>query len=218
MALPTERRLLTLFAILAIVGFSTDQISKYVVFAALYPSDNAIQTSVTVVPGCFNLQTNYTFESHPGDSPLSFFRTISGERLPYLNKGALSGIGNDGEGWNTFFAAISVAAAIFIIFWVRRPTVVRDRWLCIALGLILAGTLANLYDRVIFGGVRDFIHWYYETHIWPDFNIADCCLVCGATVLLARSFFVKDPATEQAKTEPVAAFAPVQTTAPTTGA
>jgi len=54
------------------------------------------------------------------------------------------------------------------------------------LGLILAGTLGNLYDRVVFNGVRDFL--YFHLIEWPVFNIADCCLVCGAFLLLAQAF------------------------------
>ena len=70
-----------------------------------------------------------------------------------------------------------------------RPTTARDRALCGALGLILAGTLGNLYDRLIFDGVRDFLyfHWFE----WPVFNLADCCLVCGAFLLLVQAFWSK---------------------------
>jgi lipoprotein signal peptidase len=215
----TERSFVKWFAILAVLGLCADQISKYVVFAWLYPGPEEHSAQFVVIPGYFTLQTNYTTAS-AGEGALAFLRTISGERLPHLNKGALFGVGNDhqGEGWNSVFAGISVAAAGFILFWVQRPNVAADRWLCIALGLILAGTLGNLYDRLVFGGVRDFIHWYYETHVWPDFNIADCCLVGGAGTLLVHSFFVKDPVAAPAKSGPALAEAPLQTTATTTGA
>ena len=59
--------------------------------------------------------------------------------------------------------------------------------LCSALGLILGGTLGNLYDRLVFNGVRDFLHWDYLFD-WPVFNVADCCLVCGASLLLLQAF------------------------------
>jgi lipoprotein signal peptidase len=160
----------------------------------------------------------YTTARDDGASALSFLRTISGERLPIVNRGALFGIGNAGDGMNNFFAVVSLLAACFILAWVSRPSVAQDRWLCLALGLVLAGTLGNLYDRLVFGGVRDFLHCYYDTHVWPDFNIADCCLVCGAGVLLAHSFFVAEPGATPAKTEPVAAAAGIPTTSPTSGA
>jgi signal peptidase II len=221
MKFSTERPYLWLFALLAIVGFVADQTSKYVVFAKLYPSESESLSKIDVIPGAFALRTFHMSDRDTGDGPFAFLRTISGDRIPHVNRGALFGIGNaDAEsgGWNTLFLLVSVLAACFVFFWASRPSVASDRFLCIALGLILGGTLGNLYDRVVFGGVRDFLHCYYDRHIWPDFNIADCCLVCGAGVLLVHSFFVSE--TQPAKTEPVAAEAPapMQAAAPTSGA
>lgn len=226
MKFTTDRPYFWLFATLAAVGLIADQASKYVVFAKLYPAEHAWESRAIVIADWFDLRTAYTFKRDAGDEPLSFLRTISGERLPHVNKGALFGVGNEdgeGAGMNSLFLGISLVAAVFIIFWVARPTVARDRWLCLALGMILAGTLGNLYDRVVFSGVRDFLHCYYvaapdKIHVWPDFNIADCCLVTGATVLLVHSFFAKDPNAEPAKSETTEAAPPLQTTAPTPGA
>ena len=103
---------------------------------------------------------------------------------------------------NIVFAIVSVLAALGIIYWSSRPAMARDITLCIALGLILGGTLGNLYDRVVFGGVRDFLHWYKPE--WPVFNVADCCLVCGAGLLLFEAFFTK---TEAPKSEAAEAAA-----------
>ena len=58
---------------------------------------------------------------------------------------------------NTGFAIVSLVAAVVIIFWGSHRSTATDRSLCIALGLILGGTLGNLYDRVLFGGVRDLL-------------------------------------------------------------
>lgn len=223
-----ERPYFWLFASLALIGLVADQASKYVVFTRLYPEDPRRQTTfVDVIPDLFRLQTNYTYDKDTGDGALSFLRTVSGERLPYVNKGALFGMGNgDGEtgGMNAVFLVISCLAAGFILLWVLRPIVAQDRWLCLALGLILGGTLGNLYDRVVFEGVRDFLHCYYiteaGTHIWPDFNIADCCLVVGASILMIHSFFASEPTAQivPPTTSPVEAAAPLQTSSPTPGA
>lgn len=197
----TPRRFLWLFACLATVGLISDQVSKYVVFAKLYPADTEWETRVTVIPGCFDLRTGYYPNRHVQEGPFAFLRTISGERVPHVNRGALFGLGNgDAEtgGMNNFFAVVSILAACFIIAWVFRPTIAQDRWLCLALGLILAGTLGNLYDRLVFSGVRDFVHWYWGEHIWPDFNIADCCLVVGASTLFLHSIFSKENASDGA--------------------
>jgi signal peptidase II len=218
MKFSTQRPYIWLFGLLAVVGLVGDQASKYVVFAKLYPPE----TIYAIIPGLFELKTSYLPKSDPGDGPLSSLRTLSGDRLPHVNRGALFGIGNaDGEsgGMNTFFAVISVLAALFIIFWSVRPSIANDRFLCLALGLILGGTLGNLYDRIVFGGVRDFLHCYYDTHIWPDFNIADCCLVCGAGVLLAHSFFASETVKQPSQADPAAAeaAAPMHITSPTNG-
>ena len=200
-----ERPHYWLFGMLALVGLTADQASKYVVFAKLYPAPgqygvepdkNGVEHDV--IPGYFKLLTHWKLEPDPGDQPLSFLRTIGGDRVPQLNQGALFGLGNsrDGSGgWNNVFLAISILAAGFVIFWAARPAVAHDFFLSKALGLILGGTLGNLYDRVVFGGVRDFLHCYYltEDRVWPDFNIADACLVCGAGILLVHSFLVNEP-------------------------
>src|SRR5205814_10527463 len=125
--------------------------------------------------------------------------------LPRVNHGALFGLGQDYQVYaNTFFAVVSVAAAAAIAAWSLRRETARDRWLCTALGLILAGTLGNLFDRVVFGGVRDFLYFYWFE--WPVFNVADCFLVVGAGVLLLQAFTT--PATDKPKAlEPATAAA-----------
>jgi signal peptidase II len=57
----------------------------------------------------------------------------------------------------------------------------------VALGLILAGALGNLIDRLCYGYVIDFL----DFRIWPVFNLADSAITIGA-VLLGWSLF-KDP-------------------------
>jgi lipoprotein signal peptidase len=209
---PTSQRpYLALFVVLAALGFVADQASKYGIFTYLYTEElRPDPPHINVVTGVFRLEASHTHvrpdwtltvHRDPG-GPLSFLRTISGECLPHVNRGALFGIGNsaDGGGMNHVFALISIVAAIFILIWAARPPVAQDWLMSMALGLILGGTLGNLYDRLVFSGVRDFLHWYYW-YDWPVFNIADCCLVCGAAVLMVHSFFVADKTTEPAANE-----------------
>ena len=109
--------------------------------------------------------------------------------MPRVNHGALFGLGQGHKGLaNGFFAAVSVAAAVAIIIWGTRRHTSRERGLMAALGLILGGTVGNLYDRLVFGGVRDFLYFYKVE--WPVFNVADCCLVVGAALLLVQAVFV----------------------------
>ncbi|MBY0507427.1 MAG: signal peptidase II [Bryobacteraceae bacterium] len=52
-----------------------------------------------------------------------------------------------------------------------------------ALILILGGALGNLYDRIFFGRVTDFLQVFLGSYEWPSFNIADSCICVGAVLL-----------------------------------
>jgi signal peptidase II len=165
---------------LALVGLVLDQATKYGVFFWLRDAPDNKQV---IIPGAFNLVAQRL--TGPG-----------GQEVLHVNHGALFGWLQGWEGRaNTGFAVISLVAAAAIVVWSSQRSTARDRGLCVALGLILAGTLGNFYDRVFFGGVRDFLHWYYWVN-WPVFNVADCCLVVGALLLLVLAFR-SQPAEEQ---------------------
>lgn len=50
--------------------------------------------------------------------------------------------------------------------------------------LVLAGALSNVADRLIYGGVIDFIALEYHNYHWPLFNIADMAIVCGVFIMM----------------------------------
>jgi lipoprotein signal peptidase len=194
-----------LFWLLAILGLSLDQAGKYGVFAWLYNDGNG--GTHEVIAGVFSLDAMFTKQRDPGQDALSPLRTVSGDVLPKVNHGALWGIGGrnehgePGSDFNSVFAIISIVAAVAIVLWSFRRSTAQDRFLCMSLGLILAGTLGNLYDRIVFHGVRDFLHWRLVVIIddFPVFNIADSCLVIGATLLLIQAFFTEPPAAAPAQ-------------------
>jgi len=70
-------------------------------------------------------------------------------------------------------------------------------WTGLALALVLGGAAGNLYDRIRYGRVTDFLHFYIGRYSWPDFNVADTAIVSGAA-LLALSLLLgeKTPAAE----------------------
>jgi lipoprotein signal peptidase len=180
-----ERSYRKLFWGLAAAGLVLDQVSKYGVFRWLYNGGAGARREY--LPDVFELVANFTDKR--GSGPL---RTWGGELLPVVNHGALFSLLNEHVGVaNALFAAVSLAAALAIAWWSARPSARREFGLSAALGLILAGTLGNLFDRLVFGGVRDFMHLHYYAREWPVFNVADCCLVCGAVLLLAQAFLVK---------------------------
>lgn len=180
---------------LALFGVLADLGSKYAVFAVLY--HNGDGGAQPIVPGAFELLAQFTGGREQETGVLANLRTLSGEKLPRVNHGALFGMASE-KGYlaNRIFAIVSLLAAGVIIFWSTRPSLTSDWLLCTALGLILGGTLGNLYDRVVFGGVRDFLHWFYAFE-WPVFNVADCCLVVGAFLLLAQALWARPAAIQQ---------------------
>lgn len=130
-----------------------------------------------------------------------------------LNPGALFGMGAGNSHW---FAFLSVVAGLGIVAWLTYGRAAHDRWLTIALGLVMGGIIGNLYDRLGLwhytgvpdpwrNNVRDWILVQYPAPWdnwaltpWPNFNIADSCLVVGALVLVVHAFL-----TPTAKAEPV---------------
>jgi signal peptidase II len=68
----------------------------------------------------------------------------------------------------------------------------------IALSLILGGAIGNLWDRVANGRVVDFLLFYIKQYQWPVFNLADSCIVIGATLLVIEILFTHPkPATDE---------------------
>ena len=128
------------------------------------------------------------------------------------NPGALFGLG---RGFGIGFALLSVVAATGIVVWLFWFGAGRDRLLTIALGCVMGGIGGNLYDRlgmwqvpgdpgVYCNEVRDWILLRYGSFTWPNFNIADSLLVCGACLLMWHGFRTPPQAGHsQDDTEPV---------------
>ena len=116
-----------------------------------------------------------------------------------LNPGAVFGIGA-GKRW--LFVGFTAVAVVFAGWIFLKWTSARDRMAHIAIGLLLAGGLGNLYDRLRFACVRDFIHplpgvqlpfgltWPNGSNeLWPYVsNVADLWLIVGIAVLLVYSW------------------------------
>ena len=75
----------------------------------------------------------------------------------------------------------SLIAVIGLGWWLWR---VHSVILAVGLGLVIGGALGNLVDRLIYGQVADFFHFYIRTYHWYVFNIADCAITFGVAALL----------------------------------
>lgn len=92
---------------------------------------------------------------------------------------------------STLLATLTTIAAIGVLVYILR-TPVKHKLMQVALSLILAGALGNLYDRLRYGYVIDFIEVYFRDYRWPSFNVADSAITTGVA-LLAIEIFRKDP-------------------------
>ena len=81
--------------------------------------------------------------------------------------------------------SVIAAIIVFALLWRAGRTLTLTS---IALALILGGALGNLYDRVVFHHVVDFLAVNIVHYHWPDFNIADSAIVIGACLLLLEIF------------------------------
>lgn len=122
-------------------------------------------------------------------------RAHSKEILPFFNltfvtnPGAAFSFLANADGWQRwFFIVIAIVASIYLIMEMRRVQRV-ERWISIAYALILGGAIGNLYDRVVWGEVVDFLdfHWYGAS--FPAFNIADAAITIGATMMVIDLFW-----------------------------
>jgi signal peptidase II len=78
------------------------------------------------------------------------------------------------------FSIIAVVVVLALIWKMGRRATLTS----VALALILGGAIGNLYDRIRFAYVVDFLEVHIVHYHWPDFNVADSAIVVGACLLL----------------------------------
>lgn len=181
---------IVVFLLLAAVVLAVDLESKSLVFRDLgYPGtdlDPAVRGTHTVFASP---------RGRDGTSVPYLKGWLSFRLFTSFNRGALWGVG---QGYTWLFAALSTAAVIGIPTWLFAFKAGRSWWLTVALGLILGGTMGNLYDRIGLPGcidengmtvlaVRDFLLFTFGKFHWPVFNFADMSLVTGAAMLVIHS-------------------------------
>jgi lipoprotein signal peptidase len=160
---------LACFVLTAAVGFGLDLWSKHEAFSRL----------------CTGVEW---FDGHPqpiNRREVSFVPGVIDFTVT-TNQGAVFGFG---QGKRTLFVVVSAAAILFIGYLFLTSGA--QRLYQIILGMLMAGVLGNLYDRLMFSYVRDMIHY---TPTWPRpfpyiFNVADSLLCTGVALMVLYSLF-----------------------------
>ena len=105
--------------------------------------------------------------------------------LVYNHGAAFSFLASSG-GWQViFFSAIAVVAVIVCSYLLYKHS--HEPLFSLALALIIGGAIGNLYDRIIYGYVIDFLDFHYLHWHWPAFNVADMAIVCGAGLMILEN-------------------------------
>src|SRR5258708_4938007 len=109
-----------------------------------------------------------------------FFEIVHSE-----NRGVAFGIFNDSTSeWRTTLLVVASLAAVVLVsimLWNAQRLSKFSRW---GFALILGGAAGNVFDRIVWGRVTDFLLFYIGRYQWPAFNVADSAIVVGSGLLL----------------------------------
>ncbi len=151
-----------------VVGLVVDLGTKawFVDLLGMDPGANGPFGEIDLIPGFFALQGTY-------------------------NPGVTFGLAS---GQTEFILLLTGVATVALLAWLLltpRPS----RILHTALGLIIAGAVGNLWDRIHWHKVRDFFLIYTgdlaePSWKWPNFNVADALIVVGVCLILVDELFL----------------------------
>lgn len=197
-----SKRAWVLLALVTLFGVVSDLGSKHLAFAHL--ADRPVRVEREQVLATRDLGTLI-----PGNPRVTIVPRVLDLTL-VLNPGAVFGMG---AGKRLFFVGFTIFAAGFAVWMFATWTSRRDWASHAAIGLILAGGIGNLYDRLVYACVRDFLHplpgmmlpfgWSWPwggREVWPYVsNIADLWLLVGIGVLLVKMLREPAPSTSRSR-------------------
>ena len=178
-------------ALVAILGTAFDLISKLLAFRHVADGPVTLRRADVIAAGPGGVQGLL-----PPHEPVTVLPHVLEFRL-VLNPGAVFGIGPGRRWFFILFTGLAIGMALWaFVRWTTR----HDRWAHVGIGLVLAGGFGNLYDRLVIGCVRDFVHplpgvplpfglrWPGgATEVWPWVsNVADALLLIGIALLMAH--------------------------------
>jgi len=90
----------------------------------------------------------------------------------------------DSEGFYSHLFVIGLITAVIVIMLFYTLRCWQQKSLIIGETMVVAGAFSNLFDRFHYRGVIDFIHLSCCGYSWPNFNVADICIVIGVFVMI----------------------------------
>ena len=91
---------------------------------------------------------------------------------------------------NLLYHLISALILLIIIYLIYLMAI-SDNFGKIVISLIIGGAVGNLYDRLTYFAVPDFIDFHIENYHWFTFNIADVFISLGIFGMVVKEFIFK---------------------------
>ena len=110
------------------------------------------------------------------------------------NEGIAFGLFAFDESFFYNFITILVIMVIIIVFFMILKNKGYKKY---SLIFILGGALGNLYDRIFFGAVPDFIDFHIGDFHWFVFNVADIFISIGVIIMILSEFMVTKTSNEE---------------------
>ena len=105
------------------------------------------------------------------------------------NEGIAFGLFSFGQNNLYNFLTVIIVGVIFLVFIMMIKANGVKRY---ALLMIFAGAIGNVYDRIVFKSVPDFIDFHIGEFHWFIFNVADIFISLGVILLIYSEIFLKD--------------------------
>jgi signal peptidase II len=78
---------------------------------------------------------------------------------------------------------------VIILAWLLVARKTGGLMTCAGLALLIAGATGNVTDRILHGGVTDFLEVWIGSYRWPAFNVADSAITIGVALILLDAIF-----------------------------
>jgi signal peptidase II len=120
----------------------------------------------------------------------NFFSLVH-TRNPGLAFGVLA---DSPSAWMTALLSISTLLVCVLLAWLLFSDRAGGAMAQTGVALILGGALGNLYDRVLYSKVTDFLYLHTARYQWPAFNVADSAITVGAVLVAVELIFLQSHA------------------------
>jgi len=121
---------------------------------------------------------------------IKFLGTIENQKIIVSEFLSLNLIWNRGIGFGLFsldekiyynILTIIIILVTLIIFWLITKTTKIEKF---SFMMIFSGSLGNIFDRIFYASVPDFLDIHYKNFHWFIFNVADIFITLGVTLLI----------------------------------